>query len=98
MDLHIHFASALLYVLDMLAGHLTRSLRCRINDCTAIHRRPVEMTLAQQSYGMQKLQPLALVPVRPPPGCCRIDVGSSWLECPKYGNALQLHHHASISP
>ena len=67
MDLHIHLRQCFVHVLDVLAGHL--------HQIPAVpHQRPHRAYIsvrskcgAQQSYRMQKLYPLAFVPVRAPP-------------------------------
>ena len=67
MDLHIHLRQRFVHMLDMLAGHL--------HQIVAVpHQRPHCAYLAfrpecrsQQSHRMQKLQPLAFVPVGAPP-------------------------------
>ena len=67
MDLHIHLRQRFLHVLDMLAGHLHQI-------AVVPHQRPHRAYLsvrskcrAQQPYRMEKLYPLAFVPVRAPP-------------------------------
>ena len=67
MDLHIHLRQRFVHVLDMLARHLYQF-------GAVPHHRPYRAHIAlrpkcraQQPHRMQKLQPLAFVPVRAPP-------------------------------